>query len=132
MLLGGRRHGVSRGSVSLARCAAGHLPAIAATHPVRNRSRGSISRTTRYTWGRVIRGIFSPSPAADPTETPPPSRHMANMVMPPRPGPSLVLIQPDVALTCLEFGFNAPPGPSHVGQGLQGSVVVVQRLCPLK
>ena len=25
-----------------------------------NRSRGSISRTTRYTWGRVIRGIFSP------------------------------------------------------------------------
>ena len=25
-----------------------------------NRSRGSISRTTRYTCGRVIRGIFSP------------------------------------------------------------------------
>ena len=25
-----------------------------------NRSRGSISRTTRYTWGRVIRGIFFP------------------------------------------------------------------------
>ena len=26
-----------------------------------NCSRGSISRTTRYTWGRVIWGIFSPS-----------------------------------------------------------------------
>ena len=25
-----------------------------------NCSRGSISRTTRYTWGRVIRGIFFP------------------------------------------------------------------------
>ena len=25
-----------------------------------NRSRGKSSRTTRYTWGRVIRGNFSP------------------------------------------------------------------------
>ena len=28
--------------------------------PGPNRSRGSISRTTRYTWGRVIWGIFFP------------------------------------------------------------------------
>ena len=50
MLPGGGRRGVSRGSVSPARCAVGHLPAIAATHPVRTvPARGSISRTTRCT-----------------------------------------------------------------------------------
>ena len=42
-----------------------------------NRSRGSISRTTRYTWGRVIRGIFFPQSCCKPSKNAPPSRHMA-------------------------------------------------------
>ena len=77
MLPGDGRHGVSRGSVSPARCAVGHLPTIAATHPVPNRSRGSISRTTRYTWGRVIRGIFFPHSCCKLSRKAPPSRHRA-------------------------------------------------------
>ena len=42
-----------------------------------NRSRGSISRTTRYTCGRVIRGIFFPQSCCNPSRNAPPSRHMA-------------------------------------------------------
>ena len=46
-----------------------------------------------------------------------------HVMMPARPGAGLVLIQPHVAFFSLELGFNAPPRPSHVGQGLQGSVL---------
>ena len=52
MLPGGGRHGVSRGSVSPARCAAGRLPAIAATHPV-----------------RTVPGAASPAPPGTPPFT---------------------------------------------------------------
>ena len=49
------------------------------------------------------------------------------MVMPPSPGPGLVLVQSHVALLRLELRlelrFNAPPGTAHVGQRLQGSVL---------
>ena len=38
-----------------------------------NCSRGSFSRTTRYTWDRVIRGIFPPIPAASPAGMPRPA-----------------------------------------------------------
>ena len=40
-------------------------------------SRGSISRTTRYTCGRVIRGIFSPQACCRLRRNAPPSRHRA-------------------------------------------------------
>ena len=48
------------------------------------------------------------------------------MVMPARPAPGLVFVQPHVALLSLELRFNAPPvnappGTAHVRQGLQGS-----------
>ncbi len=38
-----------------------------------NRSLGTSSRTTRYTWGRVIRGIFFPKPVAGPAGRHPPA-----------------------------------------------------------
>ena len=41
------------------------------------RSRGSISRTTRYTCGRVIRGIFFPHSCCKLSRKAPPSRHRA-------------------------------------------------------
>ena len=44
------------------------------------------------------------------------------MVMPACPAAGLVFAQPHIALFSLEFSLNAPPGTTHVGQGLQGSV----------
>ena len=43
--------------------------------------------------------------------------------MPARPGACLVLIQPHVALLRLELGLDAPPGGSHVCQGLQRGIL---------
>ena len=43
-------------------------------------------------------------------------------MMPSRPGAGLVLVQPHVALLRLELRFYAPPGATHVCQGLQGSI----------
>ena len=43
--------------------------------------------------------------------------------MPSRPGAGLLLVQPHVALLRLELRFYAPPGATHVGQGLQGRIL---------
>ena len=119
MLPGGRRRGVSRGSVSLARCAVGHLPAIAATHPVQTVPVAASPAPPGTPEGG--RCGDPPTPAADSTETPYPSGTWPR-VMPPRRCPGLVLIQPDVALFGFEFGFYKPPEPSRVGQSLQRGV----------
>ena len=44
------------------------------------------------------------------------------MMMPTRPTPGLVFVQPHVALLRLELRFNAPPGTAHVCQSLQRRV----------
>ena len=43
--------------------------------------------------------------------------------MPSGPGARLMLVQHDTGLLSLELGLNVPPRTSHVGQGLQGSVL---------
>ena len=45
------------------------------------------------------------------------------MVTPAGPGTGLVLVQPNFALLGLEFGLDAPAGPSQVSQRLQGIVL---------
>ncbi len=95
-----------------------------------NRSRGNSSRTTRYTWGRVIQGIFFPHPVAGSAGTPRRSG-TCDVVMPasPEPAPYLiqgagfVFVQAHVALLGLELSFNSPSGAAHVGQGFQWSVL---------
>ena len=44
-------------------------------------------------------------------------------MMPARPAPGFVFVQPHVALVSLELSFDAPPGTAHAGQGLQGSIL---------
>ena len=43
--------------------------------------------------------------------------------MPARRSACLVLVQPHVALLRIELSLNAPPGASHVCQGLQGGIL---------
>ena len=81
------------------RCDSGHPPASAATHPIR--VRGSNSRTTRYTCGRAIRGIFPPVLLEAQVERLAQQAH-GKMVMPAGPG---VRLQPHVALLGLKLGF---------------------------
>ena len=85
-----------------------------------NRSRGSSSRSTRYTWGRVIWGIFFPPILLQAKQEGPGQHAHRDMVMPTRPGAGLVFIQSHVALLSFELGFNAPSGAAHIGQGRQG------------
>ena len=91
-----------------------------------NRSRGGISRTTRYTRGLVIRGIFFPPSLLQAQEKRSAQQAHGYVVMPSRPEPApylirgagLILVQPHAALLRLELGFDAPPGAFHVCQGL--------------
>ena len=85
-------------------------------------TRGSSSCTTWYTWGRVIRGIFSPPILLQGQQECPSQQAHGNGMMPAGPGARFVLVQPHVALLSLEFGLNAPSGTAHPDQGLQGSV----------
>ena len=77
-----------------------------------NRSLGSISRTTRYTWGRVIRGIFSPPILLQAQQEGSRQQAQRDVMMPARPGAGFVLVQPHVALISLEFCLNVPAGVS--------------------
>ena len=88
-----------------------------------NRSRGSISRTTRYTWGRVIRGIFFPPVLLQAQQERSTQQAHGYVVMPAGPATGLVFVQAHVALFRLELRFNGPPGTAHIGQGLQGSIL---------
>ena len=74
-------------------------------------------------WGLVIRGIFSPPILLQTQEKGSSQQAQGHVVMPARPAPGLVLVQPHVALLRLKLRFNAPPGTAHVGQRLQGSVL---------
>ena len=124
---GGGQRGVSGESIWPVRCAPGHLSAIAAVLPDRTALCGKSSRTTRYTWGLVIRGIFPPPILLQGQQERPGQKAHSDVVMPTRPEPApylirgagLVFVQAHVALLGLELGFNAPAGAAHIGQGLQ-------------
>ncbi len=86
-----------------------------------NRSRGSVSRTTRYTCLLVIQGISPPNAAASPAGTP----HRAGTWLrddAAGPATGLVFVQPHVAPFSLELRFNAPPRTTHAGLRLQRRV----------
>ena len=95
---GGRRcygrgqRGVSCESSWPVRCAPGHLSAIAAVLPGRTALRGKSSRTTRYTWGLVIRGIFPPPILLQGQQERPGQQAHGDVVMPTRPEPAPYLI----------------------------------------
>ena len=86
-----------------------------------NRCRGSISRTTRYTSGRVIRGIFPPI-LLQPRQEGSAQQAHGYVMMPAGPATGLVFVQPHVALVSLQFGVNAPPGTAQIRQNLQSRV----------
>ena len=88
-----------------------------------NRSRGSISRITRYTCGRALRGIIFPPSLLQAQQEGPCQQAQGHMVMPARPGAGLVLVQAYVAFLRLELRFYAPAGASHVCQGLQRGIL---------
>ena len=118
------------GSVWPARCILASPPATAAVQPA-----------------RTVPGAASPAPPGtpavrDPRHLFPPSllqaqqersaqQAQSDVVMPARPEPApysirgagLVLVQPHVALFRLKLRFYSPTGATHVGQGLQGSVL---------
>ena len=66
------------------------------------------------------RGIFPPPPSLLHAQQKCSAQQaQGHMVMPARPSAGLVLVQTHVALLSFELGLNAPPGASHVCQGLQ-------------
>ena len=92
MLPGGRRHGVSRGSLSPARCAVGHLPAIAATHPVRTvpgaaspAPPGTPPSTRGQALGTRDQGHLFPPVLLQTQQERPAQQAHGHVVMPPRP-----------------------------------------------
>ena len=120
MLDSAGRRAASHGSGAPGRCDSGHPPASAATHPIR--VRGSNSRTTRYTCGRAIRGIFPPVLLEAQVERLAQQAH-GKMVMPAGPGASAsprLTVQPHVALLGLKLGFVRhldPPTWARVSRG---------------
>ena len=114
--------GVSRGNGEPVRCVAAYPPATTAMIGPELLPGQHLPHHLVHLWPRDPGHLFPPNPAAGPAGTLHPAG-IGHVVMPPRPGASLVLVQTHVALLRLELRFYTPPGPSHVGQGLQGSVL---------
>ena len=101
-----------------------------------NCSRGSFPRTTRYTWDRVVRGIFSPIPAASPAGMPrpagtwrygdasPPSSGSRIRPAPRRPSQSRTPFQCAI--------WNRPRTPGSPGSAFWGVGQVVARLAAVQ
>ena len=73
-----------------------------------NRSRSSISRTTRYTCGRLIRGIFFLPGLLQAQQEATAQQAEGHVTMPACPGAGLVFIHPHITLFRLEPRFNSP------------------------